>query len=377
MTKYFSPFDRLPRDCWVSIDTQQLTENVRLLQKEVSVPVLVAVKANGYGHGYDHAASAFVEGGASYLGVANLAEALLIKSLGLGARILILGALLPHDIQAAAAADIEFMVFTKAHLDALRTAPKQPHPIRVHIKVDTGMGRLGCFPHEVASLGLELAHIPGVHIAGMATHFAMSNASESAFTEYQLAQFQSAVVALADNHIRPEILHPAKSSGGLYYPAARFDMVRLGIAAYGVPPANDKPMPAGVKTAFTWHARITASKILPADAGVSYSREYIMPKEGRVGILPVGYADGFRRTPKNINSVLVDGRECKVLGRVNMDQIMIDLGDMPDMTGAEAVLLGKQSNTEISVQELAKRWNTNTYDVMTGTALRVPRKIKL
>jgi alanine racemase len=204
----------------------------------------------------------------------------------------------------------------------------------------------------------------------------MSNASESDFTQHQLEQFNIAVADLADNNIRPEILHPAKSSGGLYYPEARFDMVRLGIAAYGVPPANDRPLPMGIHTAFTWHARVTASKILPAGAGVSYSREYIMPLPGRVGIVPVGYADGFRRTPKNINSVLVNGRECKVLGRVNMDQIMIDLGDMPDMTGAEAVLLGKQGEAEISVQELAKRWNTNSYDVMTGTALRVPRKIK-
>ncbi len=376
MTTYTNIFDHLPRDCWATIDTAQLAENVRILRKTMDCKVLVAVKGNGYGHGYDHAARAFVAGGASYLGVANLAEGLIIKSLGLDARILILGPLLAEAMAQAAAADIEFVVFTPEHIDVLRQLPKNATPIRVHIKVDTGMGRIGCFAEQAAGIATALRDISGVQIAGMATHFAMSNASDSGFTEGQITKFKQAVTALADKGIRPEILHPGKSSGGLYYPKARYDMVRLGIVAYGVPPSSDQSIPNGVKTAFSWQARVMASKILPKGSNVSYSGEYMTPKDMRIGVLPVGYVDGYRRIPKNCNKVLIDGQERNILGRVNMDQAMVDLDGLPDMTGAEVVLLGQQGNATISVQDLAQRWGTNTYDVYSSIALRVPRCVK-
>jgi alanine racemase len=154
-------------------------------------------------------------------------------------------------------------------------------------------------------------------------------------------------------------------------------MVRVGIVAYGVPPSSivGNVIPEGVQTALTWHARVTSSKIMPAGSTVSYGCEYTLPNDARVGVIPVGYGDGYVRIPKNVNSVLVDGRECKTLGRINTDQCMIDLGDLPDMTGAPVVLLGKQGSKEISVQELAQRWETNTYSVYINIAPRVPRCI--
>lgn len=371
-------FDVTPRDCWVDIDATQLSENVRRLSISTERPVLVAVKANAYGHGYEIAARAFVKGGARYLGVANYAEGLLLQKMGIDVPILVLGALLPEEMKLTAAAGLEFFVFRPDHIETLRQIPKTSKPVRVHIKVDTGMGRLGCFPEEVEGIGAEIKKIPGVVLAGMGTHFATASKPGNDHTNSQIDKFDQAIASLAAIGLRPEIMHAANSSGALYHPRARYDMVRVGIVAYGVPPSSvvGPVIPEGVKTALTWRARVTSSKILPAKATVGYGCEYVMPRDARVGVLPVGYADGFNRVPKNVNSVLIDGQERKTLGRISMDQCAFDMDGLPDLTGAEVVLLGKQGDKEITVQQLAKRWgDTNTYGVYVGISPRVPRRI--
>ena len=376
MTHPISLYDTLPRDCWLNIDAAQLTENIRRLQAHVGRPVLVAVKGNGYGHGYEIAAKAFVAGGARYLGVANLAEGLALRQAGIAAPILILGGMLPHDFAPAAAANLEFVVFRPDHVAALREIPKTSTPVRVHLKIDTGMGRLGCFPEQAAEMAQAIKAVPGVQLAGMNTHFARASIPNGDYTNEQIDKFEQAIAALASVGIRPEIIHAANSSGSLYHPRAHYDMVRFGISSYGVRPSSIEgtTIPDGVKTALTWHARITSSKILPAGSKISYGCEYAVEKDTRIGILPVGYVDGFRRIPGNINTVLVDGHERPIRGRVNMDQCMVDLGDMPDMTGAEAILLGRQGDREISVYDLAQRWGDNTYNVYSAIAARVPRR---
>ncbi len=377
MTVPFNIFDTLPRDCWVNIDTAQLADNVRRLQAHIGRPVLVAIKANGYGHGYENAARAFLAGGARYLGVANYAEGFLLRQLGIAAPVLVLNGMMPNEMVLAAQAGLDFFVWRPDHIAALRQMPKTSTPVRAHIKVDTGMGRLGCFPEEVAQIGEALKSMPNVTIAGLATHFAIASIPDNEHTNGQIAKFDQAIASLAAIGIRPEIIHAANSSGALYHPRARYDMVRVGIVAYGVPPSAvvGPDIPEGVKTALTWHARVTSSKILPANSSVSYGCEYVMPKDARIGILPVGYADGYHRIPKNANSVLIEGQERKILGRINMDQCMVDLDGLPDITGAEAVLLGKQGGKEISVGELSRRWETNTYGVYVGISPRVPRRI--
>ncbi len=152
-------------------------------------------------------------------------------------------------------------------------------------------------------------------------------------------------------------------------------MVRFGITAYGIPPDEGLKIPAGIKAALTWRAHITSTKILPKGHGVGYGSEYKMLTEARIGVVPVGYADGFRRSPKNVNSVIVNGQERKTLGRICMDQCMIDLSGFDDITGAEVVIIGSQGNAQLTAETWAKRWNTNPYDVFTGIAARVPRKI--
>jgi alanine racemase len=376
MTQPISVFDALPRDCWLNINTAQLTENARRLQAHIGKPLLVAVKGNGYGHGYELAARAFLAAGVRYLGVANLAEGVILRGVGITTPVLILGGMLPHDMAPAAAAGLEFMVFRPDHVVALREIPKGSSAVRIHIKVDTGMGRIGCFPEEAAALAESIKAIPGVQIAGISTHFARASLPGNPHTESQIDKFEQAIAALAAIGIRPEIIHAANSSGSLYHPRARYDMVRLGIVSYGVRPsaAEGTTIPDGVATALTWHARVTSSKILPKDSKISYGCEYSLIKDTRIGILPVGYVDGFRRSPRDINTVLIDGQERSVRGRVNMDQSMIDLDGFPDMTGQEVVLLGKQGDKEISVYDLAKRWEDNTYNVYSAIAMRVPRR---
>ncbi|MEJ0063786.1 MAG: alanine racemase [Alphaproteobacteria bacterium] len=369
----FNIFDTLPRDCWVDIDASQLADNIRILQAHAGCPALAVIKANGYGHGYQNAARAFLVGGASYLGVASLSEGMLLRQMGITAPVLIICGMLPAEMATAAQAGLEFFVWRSDHVTALREMPKGRKPIRVHLEIDTGMGRGGCWPEEAVQIAQELRQIEGIELAGLCTHFASADILDIDDTPRQIDRFNQAIAALAAVGIRPEIIHAANSPGSLYFPQARYDMVRLGVVAYGVPPDEGLAIPDGVKTALTWRARITSTKILPADHGVGYGSEYTMPSSSRIGVLPVGYADGFRRVPKNINTVLIEGQERKVLGRVCMDQCMIDLSGLGDITGAEAILIGRQGDRQISVEDVARRWNTNPYDVYTGIATRVPR----
>jgi len=376
MNKGFDIFDHLPRDCWLNIDMGQLRENIRCLQNVVSKPVLAAVKGNAYGHGYYHAAKAFAEAGARYLGTANYAESFLIKETGLETPILCLGGMLPNEMVLCAQAGIEFFVYRSDHIAALRDVPKSSRPIRVHLKVDTGMGRIGCLPEDAPGIASALHAIKGIKMVGLATHFATASKPDNEHTHGQIDKFNQTISALAEIGIRPEIIHASNSSGSLYHPKARYDMVRFGIGAYGIKPSAVEgcELPNGVNTALTWYARITSSKVLPANSSVSYGAECILSQSTRVGVVPVGYVDGYRRMPKNINTILLNGKERKVLGRINMDQCMIDLGDMPDMTGAEVVLLGQQGDQKISAYDLADRWNTNVYSVYSNIAPRVPRR---
>lgn len=273
-------FDTLPRDCWVKINTEQLTNNLRILNKFVQTPVLAVVKANAYGHGYVYAAHAFLNGGASYLGVASLAEAMLLRQTGINAPILIISGILPSEMIKAAQNGFEFFVWNKHHLDVLRETASKSSPVRVHIKVNTGMGRLGCWPHEAVSISTELDRIHGVEITGLATHFGSAYDLTLPDTSRQIEQFNQIIHSLAIIGIRPRIIHAANSFGALCYPNMRFDMVRMGISLYGVPPSDILALPDGVKTALTWHTRITSTNVLPKGHAVGYFREYIMPETG-------------------------------------------------------------------------------------------------
>ena len=357
----------------VDINAAQLSENMRLIQKLAGCDVLASVKANGYGHDYEIASRAFLKGGATYLGIARLEEGLLLRQRGFTTPILVIGGLLAEEMPHAAQAGLDFFVWRPEHIAALRNMGKQAQPVRVHIKVDTGMGRLGCLPSEALNVARALQSISGVEITGLATHLASADVMGVPDTAKQIAAFNGVIAALADIAVRPRLIHAANSAGTLFHPEAHFNMVRVGISAYGEPPDAGLSVPTGVKPALTWRARLVETKILPAGHGVGYGSQYKTTSPQRIGVVPVGYGDGYRRLLP-VNTVLIDGQERKVLGRVCMDHCMVDLDGFGDITGAEVVLLGAQGDKTISATEIAQRWGTISYDVFTGIAARVARK---
>lgn len=371
-----SPFDALPRDCWLEIDSRQLSENVSIIGQSVRKKYLAVIKANGYGHGYINAAQAFLKGGASCLGVVNVAEGVLLRRCGIEAPVFVMGGMLPDSMAVAAAHHLDFAVFRAEHLDALKQIVANGHRPRVHVKVDVGMGRLGLPPRDALAFFQSLHALSGVDVIGLLTHFpSADDLQKNDDTRRHIQIFDEVVQALTAVGLRPPIVHASNTGGSLYHPAAHYDMVRLGIAAYGLAPEEGMPIPEGLRPAMTWKARFVHTKVIPAGHGVSYGSEYVAKQEMRIGVLPAGYADGYRRVPKNVNTVLVNGIERPVVGRVTMDHIMIDLGDLPDITGEEAVLLGRQGSAELTVGMLAARWGTNMHDVIAGISPRVPRKV--
>lgn len=370
------PYDSMVNPAtWLDINATQLTHNIRTLIRVAERPAMAAVKANGYGHGIDIAARAFLAGGSSYLAVARAAEGIMLRQLGFTCPILVIGGLGPQDMRDALLAGLEVFVWDKAHLDILRTLPTPSTPYAVHLKIDTGMGRLGCQPEHAIGVAEALRTIPTLTLKGIGTHFANADAPDQPDTPTQMARFDHVVAALRGAGHTPAIIHAANSAGTLYFSAARYDMVRVGITAYGQAPDNGLPMPDGVAPALSWHAALVNVQTIPAGHGVSYGSTFRAPHAMRVGVISVGYADGFRRI-NGVNSILLQGMECPVLGRVCMDHAIIDLSATPAATiGDRVTILGKDRDAEITAQTLATRWNTITYDVYTGIAARVSRKV--
>ena len=359
-------FDALPSPVWARIDTEQLAQNIRLLERVTDRPVLASVKANAYGHGYEIAARAFLKGGASYLGVARLAEGILLRRAGIDAPILIIGPLLPEEMPLATEAHLEFFVWNKDHLAALHAGA------RVHLKVDTGLGRLGCLPEEACALAQKIAALNGVTFQCLATHFADADSTDTTCTQKQHQLFEEVRIALHDHNLRPPLIHAANSAATLYHAPTRYDLVRVGLAAYGVAPRSATSLPEGIRPALTWKTRLAAYKTLPAGHGVSYGGTYVTPTSQKIALLPVGYGDGYRRV--NGNKVLISGQERAILGRVCMDMCVVDAEGLEEGADHEAVLLGNQGPCAITAHTLAQRWGTAPYEVLTGIAARVPRQ---
>jgi alanine racemase len=245
-------------------------------------------------------------------------------------------------------------------------------PAQLHLKVDTGMSRIGVQPAEALDLARRIAGTPGVVFEGIFTHFARADEADPTFTDMQERRFQQVFAGIEAAGLRPACVHAANSPAALTRPETAYDLIRLGIAMYGLHPSGECPLPEGFRPALVWKTVLTQVKTLPAGSGVSYNHEYVTQKEECIGTLPVGYADGWRRARPNL--VLVGGQRAPVVGRVCMDQCMLNLDTVPGAReGDEVILIGSQGEERISAEELARRWGTNNYDVMCGIGARVPR----
>jgi alanine racemase len=361
---------------WVEVDRSAIRGNLkRLVSLAGDAGIMAVVKANGYGHGAAAVARSAEAAGAAWLGVARPGEALELRAAGLSAPILVLG-YTPLDLAGQAIRqELTLAVFDAETAAGYAAAARaMGRHARVHVKLDTGMGRLGVAAEDGPAFVRGLHGLDGLEVDGLFTHFASADVADPAPTLAQLARFEAALQALSAAGLRPRWVHAANSAAILRYPAARYDLVRGGVALYGLDPSDDVPCPPGFSPALAWKARVVQVKTLPPGHGVSYGAEYVTKTAETVAVVPAGYADGYRRVPKNVNEVLVGGRRAPVRGRVCMDQVIIGVNDVPGVqVGDEVVLLGQQGAESISAEDLARRWGTINYDVTSGIMARVER----
>jgi alanine racemase len=358
---------------WAMVDLDAIKNNVQYILNRTKTQVMAIVKANAYGHGAVPVAQAALDAGASWCGVARVNEALELREAGLDCSILILGYTPPVQYQEMVSHQVSMTVWNRQQIEGISAAAAAiKKTARMHLNVDTGMSRLGAEPGDVIRLLEMSAHLPYIQFEGLFTHFARADEAEQAPTDAQEELFQDLMAKLKTAGIQIPLIHAANSAASLTRPSVYFNCVRLGIAMYGLHPSSECPLPPEFQPALTWKSVISRLKNFPKGRGISYGHEYITSQNERIGTVPVGYADGFRRVAGNY--VLVRGRKVPVVGRVTMDQIMVQLDAVPDVhEGDEVVLIGEQNRNRLTAEEVAGRWGTINYEVTSGIAHRVPR----
>lgn len=366
------------RAVWTEVDLGAVRANVSALAALAAPAALLAVvKANGYGHGAVPVARAALSAGATWLGVARVEEGEQLRDAGIDAPIMLLSEPAPRVAERVVAAGLTPVVYTESGIDALAKAVAdtgRTPPLEVHLKVDTGMHRVGCTPDDALALAGAIGARDELVLAGVCTHLAVADEPDNPYTGEQLARFDVVLEALEAAGMRPPIAHVANSAG-LLVAGARYDLVRVGIACYGLPPAPAiGHRDVGLRPALSLRARITFVKTLPSGTRVSYGLHSEVGESGRVATVPAGYADGV---PRNLGmvggEVLVHGRRRPIIGMVTMDQLLVDLGDVPAEPDDEVVLIGAQDDDEITATEWGERLGTIAYEVVTGIGARVPR----
>jgi alanine racemase len=359
---------------WAEVDLACITANTRHLVRLAAVPVMAVLKADGYGHGAMPVAMAALRGGATWCGVARSEEAVDLRRRGLDCPILLLGwapsGLLPELV----ASSVSLTVWSAAQVDEIAAAARLVgQTAKVHLKVDTGMTRLGVEPHDAVEMAQRIRTTEGIELEAVFTHFACADDPACGVSDAQEALFLQVVSALSAGGLRPGLIHAANSAATLQRPSARFDLVRLGIALFGIEPSTTCPMPPEVRPALTWKAVLTQVKMVPPGRGVSYGHHYTTTREERIGAVAVGYGDGYRRIDGNV--VLIGGRRVPVIGRVCMDQLLVQLDSVPEARmGDEAVLIGPQGSERLRAEDVAAIWGTLSYEVVCGITDRVPRR---
>jgi alanine racemase len=370
----------MPERAVARIDGTAVERNCALLASrlEGGARLCAVVKADGYGHGAADCAEAALRSGASWLAVATAAEAAGIAPYAGGARLLTMGALSAEEVDLALRAGSEINLWTEEFREVLATRARAlGRPARVHVKHDSGMGRLGnTDPGEVLRLARACAADPDLELAGVWTHFATADEADGEFFEEQLERFDALAGA-----VRAEFgavtLHAANSAATLREPRSHFDMVRCGVAIYGLDPFQGDPRERGLVPAMELHSYVADVKRFRAGDSAGYGRTWAAAADTWVGVVPIGYGDGLRRGLSNNADVLVGGRRRPVVGTISMDNLTVGLGAETDVEpGAPAVLIGAQGGEEILAEELARRLGTINYEIACGVSPRVPRELR-
>jgi len=363
---------------WADVSLDAIAANVETL-RAVCEPAAVCavVKADGYGHGAGPVAGAALEAGAAWLAVAQVAEASALRRAGVAAPILLLSEPRPADLAEALAAGVAVTVYTEGLIRQVASAAGDGAlPVPVHLKVDTGMHRVGAAPPDAVRLASLVHEAPTLSLDGLWTHCAVADDPDDPYTDDQLAAFDAVSLDLERAGLPPLLRHAANSAGAIAHPASRYDLVRCGIAVYGIPPAPALRDRLALEPAVRLATEVSFLKRLPAGARVSYGLRHTLERDTTVATLPIGYADGvFRRLGLEGQEVLIRGRRAPMIGVVTMDQVLVDVGPDSDVqAGDEAVLLGSQGGERITPEEWAERLDTIAYEVVCALGARVERR---
>jgi alanine racemase len=368
--------DRPDRPTWVHINMEAIAHNVRRLKEIVGpeVALMAVVKANAYGHGAIPVSTTALNNGAEYLGVASINEAMELREGGVIAPMLILGYTPPWAARQVVRYDVAITLYDVEVARAFdRAAREMNATLTAHVKVDTGMGRLGLLPGEATTFFRGLRNLRNLQIEGIFTHFSVAD-EDVDYTRQQIATFEGVVDPLLAAGFRFKYIHAANSAAAIHLPDSRFNMVRCGIAMLGLNPSPLTPVPADFKPAMEWKTTVAQVKRLPPGSFVGYGNTYRTQAHQTIAIIPVGYADGFRRAPLRWKHVLVKGEYAPLVGRVSMDQTAIDVTHIEDVKiGDEVVLIGRQGKLSLTAEDVAEYLDTVNYEVVSTILARVPR----
>lgn len=355
------------------VDLAAIERNCAELARVAAPGLLCAVvKAGGYGHGATPAARAAQAGGADWLAVATAEEAAALRADGIDGPLLVMGALSETELTVALRARADVVAWRDEHVAALAAHP-DGEGARVHVKLDSGMGRLGTRdPAEATRVADAVAAAPGLRLGGLMSHFATAD-DDPAFAREQLARFVAWAEPLRARH-GDVLLHVANSAATLGIPESRLGMVRCGIAAYGMDPFGTDPAAHGLEPALELRSYLAEVKPIAPKESAGYGRRFVAEAPTWIGTIPIGYGDGVRRALTNDCDVLVGGRRAPLVGTVSMDNITVDLGPDPPPRGSEVVLIGAQGGERVLAEEWARRLATINYEITCGISARVPRE---
>ncbi|GAB4575272.1 MAG: alanine racemase [Anaerolineae bacterium] len=362
---------------YVEVDLAAIAANTRTVRGLLGpdVALIAVVKANAYGHGLVPCAQTMLQHGADWLAVSRVNEALALRAAGITAPVLTLGYAAPDEAEAAVRYGITLAVGDRPTVLALsRAAVALGRPAAVHLKVDTGMSRFGLLPEEVVPFLCWLADQPGVRATGIFSHFATADNADKSFVHVQFAEFQRVLAAVEAAGFDLPLRHIANSSAIFDLPATLLDGARPGIVLYGLYPSADVRHDVPLRPALAIKSRVGRVRRIPAGASVGYDRTFIAPRPMTVALIPVGYGDGYPRLLSGEGEVLIRGRRARLVGRVCMDQCVVDVSHIPGVAQEdEVVLLGRQGEESITAEDLARMARTINYEIVTSLLPRLPR----
>ena len=364
-------------NAWAEIDLDLVRYNVSLIQSQLKegTKLLAVVKANAYGHGLKEVSRIVLESGAQWLGVTSITEALELRRFYPFVRILILSAGMYDHSELIVKHNLTPIICSRQMAELLNKAGEASgKKVKVHIKIDTGMGRLGAWYEKALEFVIYVSKLPFIEIEGICTHFASagSRAVDIKYTKEQLQNFSTVLDSAEKHGIIIPLKHIANTGAALLMKDAQFDMVRAGIGLYGLLPSSDFSFPFELKPILALKSRVAFVKEVNPGRTISYGRTYTVNKKTKIATIPIGYSNGYFRNLSNKGQVLIRGKRASVVGIVTMDQIMVDVGDISDVSvGDEVVLIGLQGNDEITASEVAKWAGTISYEVL--CKLNIPR----